>query len=235
MTERNAGVVLVVDDETALLDVIEPYLRNEGFDVVRAEDGQTAMDQFRRYRPDIVILDVNLPGSPGTDVLRRIRNEGDVPVIMLTARTGEVDRVVGLELGADDYIGKPFSPRELVARVKTVLRRTERGRKVEAQAHDVRRIGAITIDGLAHEVRIAGKTVALTPTQFKLLEVFASHLGQTLTRDQLLERVSDDADVYDRTLDRHIANLRARIESDPSNPSYIVTVFGVGYKMVDPS
>jgi two-component system alkaline phosphatase synthesis response regulator PhoP len=152
---------------------------------------------------------------------------------MLTARVGEVDRVVGLELGADDYVGKPFSPREVVARVKSVLRRTERG-EVSTPSRE-KRVGAIAIDVLAHEVRVDGKPVTLTPTQFRILDVLASHVGQTLTRDQLLERVSSDGDVFDRTLDRHIANLRARIEPDPSNPRYIVTVFGVGYKMVNPT
>jgi DNA-binding response OmpR family regulator len=140
---------------------------------------------------------------------------------------------VGLELGADDYVGKPFSPREVVARVKSVLRRTERAQE-GATAHE-KRIGAITVDTLAHEVQVDGKPVTLTPTQFKILDILSSHVGQTLTRDQLLARVNADGDVFDRTLDRHIANLRARVEPDPTNPRYIVTVFGVGYKMVDPS
>jgi DNA-binding response OmpR family regulator len=152
---------------------------------------------------------------------------------MLTGRVDEIDRVVGLELGADDYVGKPFSPREVVARVKSVLRRTER-REVPSKSNE-RRVGAITIDLAAHDVQLDGKPVTLTPTQFKILEVLSSHVGQTLTRDQLLQRVSVDGDVFDRTLDRHIANLRARIETEPANPRYIVTVFGVGYKMVAPS
>jgi DNA-binding response OmpR family regulator len=151
---------------------------------------------------------------------------------MLTARVHEVDRVVGLELGADDYVGKPFSPREVVARVKSVLRRSGRGDD-RAPSHE-KRIGAIVIDAAAHEVHVDGKLATLTPTQFKILEILASHVGQTLTRDQLLQRVNSDGDVFDRTLDRHIANLRARVEPDPANPRYIVTVFGVGYKMVEP-
>jgi two-component system response regulator RegX3 len=224
--------VLLVDDEPALLDVLEQYLHDEGFAVVRASDGPTAVEAFKKHLPDIVVLDLNLPGFPGTEVLRQVRALRDVPVIMLTARVHEVDRVVGLELGADDYVGKPFSPREVVARVKSVLRRTEGDRS--APLHE-KRIGAITIDVPAHEVHVDGKPVTLTPTQFKILDVLASHIGQTLTRDQLLERVSADGDVFDRTLDRHIANLRARIEPDPANPRYIVTVFGIGYKMVDPS
>ena len=225
--------VLVVDDEPSLLDVLEQYLRDDGFEVLRASDGPTAVELFSSQHPDLVVLDLNLPGLPGTEVLKRIRAERDVPIIMLTARIDEVDRVVGLELGADDYIGKPFSPREVVARVKSVLRRSERAEREPSAAE--RQIGAITIDNVAHEVRVGGEPVTLTPTQFKILDVLASHVGQTLTRDQLLERVSADGDVFDRTLDRHIANLRARIEPDPTRPQYIVTVFGVGYKMVKPA
>jgi DNA-binding response OmpR family regulator len=230
MTTRK---VLIVDDERSLLDVLGQYLQDEGFEVIRASDGPTAVELFSTRHPDLVVLDLNLPGLPGTEVLKRIRAERDVPIIMLTARTDEIDRVVGLELGADDYIGKPFSPREVVARVKSVLRRSERAER-EASATE-RQIGAITIDNVAHEVRVDGKPVTLTPTQFKILDVFASNVGQTLTRDQLLEYVGADGDVFDRTLDRHIANLRARIEPDPTRPRYIVTVFGVGYKMVKPA
>jgi two-component system, OmpR family, response regulator RegX3 len=227
-----ARTILLVDDESTLLDVLEQYLQDEGFRVLRAADGPTAVDVFARERPDLVVLDINLPGFPGTEVLRRVRAERDVPVIMLSARVAEVDRVVGLELGADDYVGKPFSPRELVARVKSVLRRLDRPHPAASTSE--RRVGRIVIDTLAHEVRIEGKPVLLTPTQFRILEVLAAHVGQTLTRDQLLQRVSADGDVYDRTLDRHIANLRARLEPDPANPRYIVTVFGVGYKMTEP-
>jgi DNA-binding response OmpR family regulator len=225
--------VLLVDDEPMLVDVLERYLRDDGFAVVRAADGPSAVEAFEQSRPDLVVLDINLPGFPGTDVLRKIRTIRDVPIIMLTGRADEVDRVVGLELGADDYVAKPFSPREVVARVRSVLRRAERPQA--AAAHNERRVGAIVIDTVAHEVRVDGKPVTLTPTQFKILDVLAQHVGQTLTRDQLLERVSADGDVYDRTLDRHIANLRARVEPDPANPRHIVTVFGVGYKMVAPS
>jgi DNA-binding response OmpR family regulator len=225
--------VLLVDDEPAAVDVLERYLIEDAFSVVRAADGPAAIELFERHRPDLVLLDINLPGLPGTEVLRRMRSVRDVPIILLTGRVEEVDRVVGLELGADDYISKPFSPREVVARVKSVLRRTER-HDSDLTSHE-RRVGAITIDLVAHEVRIDGRPVTLTPTQFKILDVLSSHVGQTLTRDQLLARVSADGDVFDRTLDRHIANLRARIEADPGNPRCIVTVFGTGYKMVDPT
>jgi DNA-binding response OmpR family regulator len=227
-----AKKVLIVDDEPSLLDVLEQYLKDEGFEVIRASDGPAAVALFSTGHPDLVVLDLNLPGLSGAEVLKRMRAERDVPVIMCTARVTEVDRVVGLELGADDYIGKPFSPREVVARVKSVLRRSERAEREPIATE--RQIGSITIDSVAHEVRIDGKPITLTPTQFKILDVLAAHVGQTLTRDQLLERVSAEGDVFDRTLDRHIANLRARIEPDPAKPHYIVTVFGIGYKMVKP-
>jgi DNA-binding response OmpR family regulator len=232
-TTPTGRTVLLVDDEPALIDVLEQYLRDDGFAVLRAGDGPSAVLLYKKHLPDLVLLDLNLPGFPGTEVLRQIRAVRDVPVIMLTARVHEVDRVVGLELGADDYVGKPFSPREVVARVKSVLRRSGRGES-GAQSHE-KRVGAVTIDTVAHEVRVDGKPATLTPTQFKILDVLASHVGQTLTRDQLLQRVNAESDVFDRTLDRHIANLRARIEPDPANPRYIVTVFGVGYKMVEPA
>ena len=225
--------MLLVDDEPAVGDVLEQYLRNEAFSVVRAADGPAAIELFERHNPDLVLLDINLPGLSGTEVLRRMRSVRDVPIILLTGRVDEVDRVVGLELGADDYVGKPFSPREVVARVKSVLRRTER--RDQPASSNERRVGDIVLDPVAHEVWVDGKPVTLTPTQFKILDVLSSHVGQTLTRDQLLARVSADGDVFDRTLDRHIANLRARIEPDPASPRHIVTVFGVGYKMVDPS
>lgn len=233
MTQTTSRTVLLVDDETAVMDVLERYLRDDGFSVVCAADGLAAIEMFERHHPDLVLLDINLPGLPGTEVLRRMRSVRDVPIIMLTGRVEEIDRVVGLELGADDYVGKPFSPREVVARVRSVLRRSERS---EAQASSSeRRVGAITIDTVAHEVRVEGNVVNLTPTQFKILDVLSSHVNQTLTRDQLLERVGADGEIFDRTLDRHIANLRARIEPDQSNPRHIVTVFGIGYKMVDPT
>jgi DNA-binding response OmpR family regulator len=175
--------VLLVDDEPALLDVLEQYLRDDGFAVARAGDGPTAVAQFERLQPDLVVLDINLPGFSGIEVLRRIRALRDVPVIMLTARVHEVDRVVGLELGADDYVAKPFSPREVVARVKSVLRRGDRNDSIAVS--NARRIGAITLDSLAHEVRVNGKPVSLTPMQFRILEVLSTNLGQTFTRDQL--------------------------------------------------
>ena len=232
-----ARTILLVDDEPGLLDVLERYLENDGFTVLRAEDGPSAVQAATEQNPDLILLDVNLPGFPGTEVLRRVRAQRDVPIIMLTARGDEIDRVVGLELGADDYITKPFSPREVVARVRTVLRRGERGAAAPSApaARVLQRVGGMTIDAAAHDVRVDGKPVMLTPTQFRLIQVFADHVGQTLTREQLIDRVSVESDVYDRTLDRHIANLRARIEPQPAQPRYILTVFGVGYKMVEPA
>src|ERR1700732_1277948 len=187
MTNRK---VLVVDDEPQLLDVLEQYLHDDGFEVLRPPDGPTALELFSMHHPDLVVLDLNLPGFPGTEVLKRIRAERDVPIIMLTGRIDEIDRVVGLELGADDYVGKPFSPREVVARVKSVLRRTER--RDQPASSNERRGGDIVLDPGAHEVWVDGKPVTLTPTQFKILDVLSSHVGQTLTRDQLLARVSAD-------------------------------------------
>ena len=235
--------ILVVDDEPKIVEVVERYLIDEDFRVATAYDGPAAIAAFESERPDLVILDLKLPGMSGLDVFRSMRARTDVPVIMLTSRVEEADRVVGLELGADDYITKPFSPREVVARVKTVLRRvthvTESPDKhsdppvlVDGAVRSQIRIGELEIDTGAHEVRWAGKTVQLTPTEFRLLMVLAQNAGRAFTRAQLLELIKgDDLEIFDRTLDRHIANLRHKVEADPSKPRYILTVFGVGYKM----
>jgi two-component system alkaline phosphatase synthesis response regulator PhoP len=236
--EERKPTILVVDDEPALVEVLIAYLRDEGFAVLSAGDGRTAVETALAENPDLVLLDLNLPQLPGLDAFREIRAQRDIPVIMLTARGSEVDRVVGLELGADDYVSKPYSPREVVARVKSVLRR--RGAGVGAVAagahakHDVRRIGDIAIDRTAHDVTRSGVSAKLTPTEYRLLGIFADHPGQVFTRDHLIELVSSDGgEVFDRTLDRHIANLRAKIEADSQRPRYIITVYGVGYKMAD--
>ncbi len=231
--------ILVVDDEPALVDVLEAYLTNEGFAVLRAGDGRAAVDLALAHAPDLVLLDLNLPKLPGLEAFREMRAQSDVPVIMLTARGSEVDRVVGLELGADDYVSKPYSPREVVARVKSVLRRkrpaaTAAGAAPARAPHDVLRIGDLAIDRTAHEVARAGSPIKLTPTEYRLLGIFAAHPGQVFARDHLIELLSNDGgDVFDRTLDRHVANLRAKIERDVQHPEYIVTVYGVGYKMAD--
>jgi two-component system response regulator BaeR len=236
--EENPQRVLVVDDEPAIRDVVARYLRDEGFIVDEAGDGIAALERAAASPPDLLILDLNLPHLSGVEVFRRLRERSDVPVIMLTSRVNEVDRVVGLELGADDYVGKPFSPREVVARVKTVLRRYHHAPAAgaaKAPGEPPQRVGELEIDRAGHEVRVRGKSVALTPMEFKILEVLASNLGRAFSRDQLLDKVSADggAHVFDRTLDRHIANLRQKVEADPARPRYVVTVFGVGYKLVE--
>lgn len=228
--------VLLVDDEPQILEVLERYLSDEGFVVHKAHDGPGAIRVATAEKPDLIVLDLKLPGMTGFEVFREIRTTSQVPVIMLTSRTEEVDRVVGLELGADDYITKPFSPREVVARIRAVLRRAHGaaanpGGRSE-QTSDAIRAGDIEIDPQAHEVRVHGASIALTPTEFRILELLAANPGRTFTRTQLLDRIKgDELEIYDRTLDRHVANLRHKIESDPANPRYIVTVFGVGYKM----
>jgi len=233
--------VLVVDDEPAIVEIIARYLSDEGFAVSDAADGNVAVARALDERPDLILLDLNLPGLHGSEVLRRVRAVYDVPIIMLTSRVDEVDRVVGLEIGADDYIAKPFSPREVVARVKSVLRRSSGGRAAVAPGESgarpaseaertVLRVGALEIDGAAHEVRLSGTVVPLTPTEYRLLDALATNAGWAMTREQLLDKISD-ADIYDRTLDRHIANLRRKIEDDSTRPKRIVTVLGVGYKM----
>jgi DNA-binding response OmpR family regulator len=236
VTERQQ-TILVVDDEAGLIDVLEAYLKDEGYAVLRAEDGAAAVETTFRDRPDLVLLDLNLPKLSGLDAFREIRTRLDVPIIMLTSRGSEVDRVVGLELGADDYVSKPYSPREVVARVKTVLRRSIASPAAHGSArepHDVRRLGDITFDRTAHEVTRGGESIKLTPTEYRLLDVFTAHPGQAFSRDHLIDLISaDGGDVFDRTLDRHIANLRQKIERDVQHPRYILTVYGVGYKMAD--
>lgn len=234
MTDRSV-TILIVDDEVELLNVLEAYLRDEGYGVLRAGDGRTAVDLAVRERPDLVLLDLNLPVLSGLDAFREIRGQLNVPVIMLTSRGGEVDRVVGLELGADDYVSKPYSPREVVARVKSVLRRSAPPSAGPVRApHDVRRVGDLAIDRTAREVTRAGETIKLTPTEYRLLDVFTAHPGQAFERDHLIDLISHDGgDVYDRTLDRHIANLRQKIEVDLQHPRYVLTVYGVGYKFAD--
>jgi two-component system response regulator VicR len=229
--------VLIIDDETAIVDVLSTYLRDEGFEVLQAFDGADGLACALRERPALVILDVNLPKLHGSEVFRRMRDAYDVPIIMLTSRSTEIDRVVGLELGADDYIAKPFSPREVVARVKTVLRRS-RSRPDEAGAQqkaNVQVIGTLEIDRGAHVVRRRGSGIPLTPTEFRILDALARNLGQVLTREQLIDKTSRDGDIFDRTLDRHVANLRHKIEDDPAHPTCVLTVHAVGYKMVEPA
>jgi DNA-binding response OmpR family regulator len=217
--------ILVVDDEPQIVDLLRSYLRRDGFDVDEAGDGEAALAACARRVPDLVILDLMLPKVDGREVCRRIRETSQTPIIMLTARDEETDKLLGLELGADDYITKPFSPREVVARVRAVLRRGGR------EAVEMVRVGDLLIDLRAHEVNLQGRRVDLTPTEFRLLEILASHPNQVFTRMQLIDRVQGHAfEGFERTVDAHIKNLRGKVEPDPRNPRYILTVYGVGYK-----
>ncbi len=221
--------VLVVDDEPQIVKVMRAYLEKAGFPVVSAASGPDALDVFFQQRPDFVILDLNLPGMDGLDVFREIRRESDVPVLMLTARAEEADRLIGLELGADDYVVKPFSPREVVARVRTVLRRAN---PKPADLSELLEVGDLQIDLSEHSVKRGGDAVELTPTEFELLAAMARQPRRVFSRLQLLELAQGDAyEGYERTIDAHIKNLRLKIEPNPKSPVYIHTVFGVGYKL----
>ncbi len=222
--------VLVVDDEPQIGEVLHAYLEREGFEAVVRMTVKDALAEVELAPPDLAILDITLPDGNGLDVLRSV-SEQRIPVIMLTARTEEIDRIVGLELGADDYITKPFSAREVVARVRAVLRRSAAGAEgVHPNGHHIR-IGALEIDPGAHEVRVGGTSISLTPAEFRILTVLAGHPGQVFTRSQLLDRINDDGSIFERTLDRHINNLRRKIEPNAAEPEYVITVYGVGYKM----
>ncbi|MFN3928536.1 MAG: response regulator [Thermoflexus sp.] len=220
--------ILLVEDEPRMRQVVRAYLEQAGFRVIAVGDGPSALHAFRREQPDLIVLDLMLPGMDGFEVCRAIRRESGVPIIILTARIEEEDRVVGLELGADDYITKPFSPRELVARVRAVLRRAQG----ELAPPAIIRVGDLTIDLERREVRVGDREVRLTPTEFELLAALARHPGRVFTRLQLLERIQGVAyEGYERTVDAHIKNLRQKIEPDPKNPQYVLTVYGVGYKL----
>ena len=226
--------VLVVDDEPQIVELVSDYLKQAGFRVLTARDGQTALTVARHERPDLVVLDLMLPGGmDGLDVCRAVRQDavlGSVPIIMLTARSEETDRLIGLELGADDYVTKPFSPREVVARVRAVLRRVQG----DVQQSGVMHIGDLVIDLAGRSVTVEGESVSLTPTEFDLLAIMARSPGRPFTRAQLMDLVYDVAYAgYDRAIDSHIKNLRRKIETDPREPRYVLTVYGVGYKMAD--
>ncbi len=223
-------LILVVDDEPKIVKQARDYLESSGYRVVSAGDGKTALATARHNRPDLIVLDLNLPEMDGLDVCRALRRESDVPIIMLTARVDETDRLIGLELGADDYITKPFSPRELVARVRAVLRRVSGG----VRQPGLVRVGDLEIDLYGHRATRDGEPIDLTRTEFNLLATLAQHPGQTFTRAQLLDRLHGVAyDGYDRSIDAHIKNLRRKLEPDPVEPRYVLTVYGVGYKFTD--
>ncbi len=223
--------ILIVDDEPQIGEVVSAYLRQESFDTVVKGSVTSALEEIEQNRPDLMILDITLPDGSGLDILRLSGEGRRIPTIMLTARSDEVDRIVGLELGADDYVVKPFSPREVVARVRAVLRRAAGSNVEPAGDEGVVRVRDLEIDEGAHEVRMAGAPVSVTPAEFRILSVLVQNLGQVLTRSQLLDLVHDDGSIFERTLDRHINNLRRKIEPVPEDPTYIVTVYGVGYKL----
>jgi two-component system alkaline phosphatase synthesis response regulator PhoP len=224
------NTILVVDDEIKIAHLVRDYLEAAGFRVAVAHDGKAAMAQFRYELPDLVVLDLNLPGMDGMDVARAIRRERNTPIIMLTARVEETDRIVGLELGADDYVSKPFSPRELVARVRAVLRRASG----DEPATPLVRAGDLAIDVEKRIVTRGDARIDLTTTEFDLLVVLARAPGRVFSRMELLDRVQGVAfEGYERTVDVHVKNLRKKIEPDPRHPTHILTVYGAGYRFVE--
>jgi len=223
--------VLFVDDELKILQLGRDYLEKAGFTVEVAADGKDALAAIRAGRPDLIVLDLGLPDLDGLDLTRQVRKDSGVPIIMLTARGEETDKLVGLELGADDYMVKPFSPKELVARVRAVLRRAEMS---SAANKDVLRAADLTLDIPRMRADVAGRPVELTATEFQLLAALARQPGRILTRSQLLDAVHGVAfESYERAIDTHIKNLRRKIEPNPREPRYILTVYGVGYKLAD--
>ncbi len=219
--------ILVVEDEQKIVQLVRDYLENAGFQVDSAADGQAAVEKTRQTKPDLLVLDLGLPGMDGLDVIRAVRRDSTVPIIVLTARAEESDKLVGLELGADDYITKPFSPKELVARVRTVLRRVENA----PDMREVIRAGDLTLDLARMRLEVAGREVELTPTEFQLLAVLTRQPGRVFTRSQLLDAVQGVAiESYERAIDAHIKNIRKKIEPDPRQPRYISMIYGVGYR-----
>ena len=230
MSTGSSRTILVVDDEPRIVELARDYLEHAGFRVLTASDGQAALDSARRDRPDLVVLDLGLPGLDGLDVTRELRRDGSMPIVMVTARDDEVDKLLGLELGADDYLTKPFSPRELVARVKAVLRRTDR----PVEAADLIRVGDLQLDVPRMRTGVAGRSIDLTPTEFTLLATLARQPGRIFTRSQLLDALHGVAfESYERAIDSHIKNLRRKVEPDPRQPRYVLTVYGVGYRLAD--
>ncbi len=220
--------ILLVDDEEKIRNLLKNYLENEGFEVVQAADGLAALELVQSVKPNLVVLDWLLPGKNGLEVCREIRQKSSIPVIMLTAKTEEIDKLLGLEIGADDYITKPFSLRELTARIRVVLRRSEPG---EEKKEELVRVGDLEVDLSRHEVYLKGKNVPLTPTEFKILNLLMSRRGRVFSRLQLLDAALGFAyEGYERSIDTHISNLRKKIEADPANPVYIITVYGTGYR-----
>ena len=234
-SSRGAGFrpmkrVLIVDDEPKIVALARDYLERAGFAVATAYDGKTALASARGDRPDLVVLDLGLPVLDGLDVARTLRAESPVPIVMLTGRTEESDKLVGLEIGADDYVTKPFSPKELVARVRAVLRRSER----PVAASDIVSAGAVTLDIPRMRVTVDERVIELTPTEFQLLATLARDPGRVFTRSQLLDAVHGIAfESYERAIDAHVKNIRRKLEPDPAHPRYLLTVYGVGYRFAE--
>ena len=225
--------ILVVDDEPKIAALARDYLEHAGYAVVVAPDGRAALEAVGRAHPDLVVLDLGLPEIDGLDVTRVIRRDSTLPIVMLTARDDELDKLLGLELGADDYLTKPFSPRELVARVRAVLRRVDAG-AAPAGARELIRAGDVTLDVPRMRVDAGGRPVELTPTEFQLLATLAAQPGRIFTRSQLLDAVHGVAfESYERAIDTHIKNIRRKLEPEPRSPRYLLTVYGVGYRFAD--
>ena len=222
--------ILVVDDEPRIAEICRDYLQRAGFKVITASSGEDALSLARARRPDLIVLDLRLPGMDGLDVTRALRKQSNVPIIMLTARVEESDKLIGLELGADDYLTKPFSPRELVARVRAVFRRIDIG----PGQSDVIRALDVTLDVPRLQARVGRRSLDLTSTEFELLATLMRQPGRVFTRSQLLDALRGvETESFDRAIDAHVKNLRRKIESDPRNPRYVLTVYGVGYKFAD--
>jgi len=222
--------ILVVDDEQKIIRITSDYLEAAGYSILTAADGISALRVVDQSEPDLVILDLGLPGMDGLDVCRELRKKTDIPIIILTARGEESDKLVGLELGADDYVTKPFSPKELVARVRAVLRRMEK----DTSDEDIFRVGEVLFDVLKMRLTIGDTPIELTPTEFELLLTLARQPGRIFTRSQLLDAIHGVAfDSYERAIDAHVKNIRRKIEPDPHQPMYVLTVYGVGYKFND--
>ena len=225
------ATILVVDDEPKIAQLARDYLEHAGFTVLTAADGRTGLARARENSPDLIVLDLRLPDLDGLDVTRALRKDSPVPIIMLTARGEESDKLIGLELGADDYIVKPFSPKELVARVRAVLRRWEHATAADA---DVLRAGDLVLDVPRMRVTAGSRPVELSPSEFQLLTALARHPGRVFTRGQLLDALHGVAfESYERAIDAHVKNLRRKLEPDPRRPRYILTVYGVGYRLAD--
>ncbi len=219
--------ILVVDDKIEIRQLLKSYLNQEGFDVVAASDGKEALFVARQAKPDLIVLDLMMPEMSGYEFIRSYTREADAPIIVLTARLEESDKVTGLELGADDFVTKPFSPRELTARIRAVLRRVEK----QAKPSQILRAGDITLDRDGHLIMINDDLIDLTPSEFDLLAVMMAAPGRAFTRLELLERLQGAAfEGYERTIDVHVRNLRSKIEVDPSEPRYVETVYGTGYR-----